>query len=86
LNIENPRFISVAYEEFYGLEYMTLGILATARGEPINRQSESIKDWEWFPLDNLPRPLFAPASRIIRNYKKGVMCSKDQFYNRGRTV
>jgi hypothetical protein len=27
--------------------------------------------WDWFPLDDLPHPLYFPSERVIQNYQAG---------------
>jgi len=72
---EKTRFISVAFETFYGLDYMTFGVVATAKGKPQEKE-KAIGSWKWFPLINLNISLFAPSERIIRNYLAGKFRSR----------
>jgi len=40
-------------------------------GEPVNREPDKNAGWDWFPLENLPEPLFmihAPTLDAIRTF------------------
>lgn len=49
--------------------YVHFGFLAEdAEGEVQNREPDKCYGWEWFPLDNLPNPLFIGHKKIIRGF------------------
>lgn len=31
---------------------------------------DEITEWSWFPLDDLPKPIFKPSEKAIKNYKE----------------
>jgi len=67
------RYISVAYEQVYGLEGLTIGVEAYTEAVPKEIISEEIGSWRWVSLDNLPENLFLPSKRIISNYQRGIV-------------
>ncbi len=57
--------------------FITLGILAeTFSGEPHTMEPEAILEWQWWPINNLPKNIFPSSAKILEDYKKGV------FYQR----
>ncbi|MBI4426845.1 MAG: NUDIX domain-containing protein [Candidatus Kerfeldbacteria bacterium] len=58
----------------YDAHYVTIGFLCTDfQGEAKVMEPEKITRWEWFPLDQLPRPMYVPSEKAIRNYRRGVV-------------
>lgn len=50
-----------------GLHFVTLHhLVEVAAGEPELLEPQKCEGWGWYPWDNLPRPLFAAASNLIR--------------------
>lgn len=46
--------------------YVTLFVLAhAASGTPQRCEPEKCAGWQWFDLDNLPQPLFAPLRSLL---------------------
>ncbi|MFW5746569.1 MAG: NUDIX domain-containing protein, partial [Nanoarchaeota archaeon] len=39
-------------------------------GEPEAREPDEIMEWKWFPLDQLPAPLYPPSAKLLENYRK----------------
>jgi len=53
--------------------YIHLGFLADGvHGEPHLAEPDKCYGWEWFPLDNLPSPLFIGHKKIIEGFIAGV--------------
>ena len=75
------EIVSVGFEAFYAKEYLTLGIKVRVEGEAFEAAPEEVGDWEWFPLDKLPEPLFLPSKRILKNLSLGIVYSKDPLIN-----
>jgi 8-oxo-dGTP diphosphatase len=76
LDVSKFELISVADEMRYlesdGKHYVNIGIkVFYDGGEPKNTEPHKHEDWQWFPLDNLPVPLFQGTELAINNYKKG---------------
>ncbi len=73
---DKGKIISVAFETFYGLSYLTIGVEMSAFGVPSEPSPEEIGEWRWYPLDELPEPLFLPTKRILDNFVNKVVYSK----------
>lgn len=52
------------YEE-ERVHFVTLYFLVTSTDEPVNLEPHKHSDWHWFPVGDLPRPLFAGVEAII---------------------
>ncbi|WP_369789729.1 NUDIX hydrolase [Rouxiella sp. WC2420] len=49
--------------------YVTLFMLSLcSEGEPVLREPEKCEGWQWFSIDSLPEPLFAPLRTLIDQY------------------
>ena len=48
--------------------YITLFMLATATGDPQLCEPTKCAEWRWFPVGQLPQPLFLPIENL---YRKG---------------
>ena len=65
----NFEIISLANDVVSDAHFVTIGILCTEfDGEPQVMEPDEIVEWKWFPLDNLPAPLFFPSAKLIKNY------------------
>jgi 8-oxo-dGTP diphosphatase len=47
------------------MHFITLHHLVDAVGEPAVREPDKVEVWRWYPCDELPEPLFAPAASLI---------------------
>ena len=69
VNKENLKLISVGNEIVHDAHFVTLGFLAGEfTGEPRVMEPDEITEWRWFSFDNLPKPIFFPAEKVIKNY------------------
>lgn len=63
------EIISVSSDHLGDIHFITVGFLARKwSGEPRVMEPDEITDWQWFPLNQLPTPLFFPTERMIKNY------------------
>lgn len=54
--------------------YVTVGfIVREYKGELKTMEPETILDWQWFDLDDLPKNLYKPSQKCIEKYKKGLI-------------
>lgn len=75
--IKNVKFLSLGNITKFAPKHV-VGIGVTAEwesGEPAVMEPDKRESWEWFDLDNLPEPMFYPATLMIEAYKEG------KFYN-----
>ncbi len=71
IQFENLKVISLAQDILETAHFITIGLLTeNCLAAPI-AQEEAIASWQWFPLDQLPSPLYLPTEKIIANYQAG---------------
>ena len=72
LEIGDVELISLTDELRYlkdGKQFVVIGFKALSyQGEPQLNNPERFHEWRWFPLDNLPAPLFEGTELMIKNY------------------
>lgn len=73
LNIVAMRPVSTSFnrDEDSGERCWSIGWLVTEfQGNPYIREPDRCESWDWYELDDLPRPLFLPSEIIIEDYKQ----------------
>ncbi|WP_203871541.1 NUDIX domain-containing protein [Plantactinospora endophytica] len=61
-----PRLVCVSNVVEYGRHYLALEFGVTEfSGEPTVREPDLIESWQWYPLDELPDPLFKPRQLAL---------------------
>lgn len=74
---KNLKVISLANNIVSDAHFVTIGMLCTKfTGEPKVMEPDEITKWEWFSIDQLPKPLFLPSGEIVRNYTAGILYTK----------
>ena len=54
--------------------YVTVGFIAREyKGEVKIMEPETILEWKWFSLDELPKNLYNPSKKCIEKYKRGIV-------------
>ena len=54
--------------------YVTIGFIAKEyKGNVKIMEPETILEWKWFDLNNLPENLYKPSAQCIKKYKKRVI-------------
>jgi 8-oxo-dGTP diphosphatase len=66
---DDLKLISLGNEMVEDAHFLTLGFLCeNIDGTPKALEPDEITTWEWFDLDSLPKPLFFPTERMLKNY------------------
>lgn len=73
-NVLGYEVIAVNANYESGNHYIGIGVVAEIQGELQHLLKEDWKEWTWFPLDELPRTLFAPAKHLIECFKQKKIC------------
>ncbi|HKZ45737.1 MAG TPA: NUDIX domain-containing protein [archaeon] len=69
INKEKLKFISLTNDRVEDAHFITIGFLCEDfEGEAGTMEPEEITEWRWFGLDNLPRIIFFPSEKILKNY------------------
>lgn len=68
------KIISITNDMVPDAHFVTIGFLCeNFQGESQVMEPDEITKWEWFDLNNLPKPLFFPSEKVIKNYLDGVI-------------
>jgi len=73
IEIQNLKFLSIGNIASYKPKHF-ITILFTAdwkSGEPQNLEPDKIDGWDWYDIDNLPKPMFAFSQQGIDSHKTG---------------
>jgi 8-oxo-dGTP diphosphatase len=66
IDIVNPEVISVHNCANEHAHFVTIGLLAHDwQGEASVMEPDEITVWQWFPLDNLPNPLYFTSKYVL---------------------
>lgn len=67
LEIVNPSFLACTNDIFSSEKhYLTVFMIGRAQGMAENREPHKCEGWQWFPITELPDPLFLPLSNLIQ--------------------
>ncbi|MEV0577195.1 bifunctional class I SAM-dependent methyltransferase/NUDIX hydrolase [Streptomyces sp. NPDC050392] len=67
---DNVELLGTLVDHVGGVLRVTVGALVHAwRGQPSTQPDESIGDWAWYPLDQLPDGLFVCSAQILTSWR-----------------
>lgn len=67
-------FLCISDDMTDTVHYVTIGFIAKEyTGEIKTMEPETILEWKWFDLNNLPKNLYKPSQKCIEKYKKGII-------------
>ena len=69
VELEDLEVISFCNDKNQYAQFVTVGMIAKKySGEPKIMEPDEIVDWKWFSLDNLPKKLYFPSEKVLKNY------------------
>jgi 8-oxo-dGTP diphosphatase len=75
------RVICLMNNRLPDVHFVTVGMLCeNFSGEAKVMEPDQITEWQWFPLDHLPSPIFFLSEEIIKNYLAGRMYLQEDQY------
>ncbi len=75
---ENLKFISVSNDRVEAAHFATIGFLCEKfEGKPEIKEPDEITEWKWFPLGELPSPMFFPVRKLLDNYLNGRVYDRE---------
>ena len=77
VDVTNLRLLcisSIIVEDQHWIDVEFLGDIAS--GEPRTAAPDELAEWEWHPIDDLPRPIFEPAELALKSYRTGVVVNE----------
>ena len=70
IEIENLELVAVLDDIEENSHYVTIGFMAKKyTGTPEVKEKDTIVEWKWFDLNNLPQNLYKPSKKILQNIK-----------------
>ena len=74
VNKEKLKVVSVTNDVVPDAHFVTIGFLCEDfEGEPKVMEPDEITEWRWFLLNELPKPLFFPSEKVLKNYFAGTV-------------
>jgi len=63
------KVISLANDMAPDAHFVTIGLICEEwEGEPQVMEPDEITAWQWFDLNNLPKPVFPPSQEVLDNF------------------
>lgn len=71
LRLNEVKVICVNNDKKKYAHFVTIGLYSdNFDGELKVMEPDEIVEWQWFSLDNLPKPMYFPSAKIVDNYRK----------------
>jgi 8-oxo-dGTP diphosphatase len=77
VDVTNLRLLcisSIIVEDQHWIDVEFLGDIAS--GEPQTAAPDELTEWAWYPIDDLPGPIFEPAELALRSYRTGILVNE----------
>jgi 8-oxo-dGTP diphosphatase len=77
VEVTNLRLLcisSIIVEDQHWIDVEFLGDIAS--GEPHAAAPDELTEWTWFPLADLPGPIFEPAALALQSYRTGQIVNE----------
>jgi len=72
INEKDLKFISLTNDIVSDAHFVTIGFLCQEfKGEFKVMEPNEITKWQWFNIDDLPKLMYFPSEKIIKNYLSG---------------
>ena len=69
LEAKNLEIISITNDIVPDAHFVTIGFFCREfEGEPRVMEPNEITEWQWFELGRLPKPMYFPSEKIVKNY------------------
>jgi len=74
INQDKLKFISITNDRVTDAHFVTIGFLCEEfEGEPKVMEPDEITEWRWSDLSNLPKKIFFPSAKILKNYSENTL-------------
>ena len=74
LQAKELRLLCISDDMTDTAHYVTVGFIASEySGEVKTMEPETILEWKWFDLNDLPSNIYKPSQKCIEKYKKGII-------------
>lgn len=63
------KILSITNDKVRDAHFVTIGFLCKDfPGEPKVMEPDEITEWEWFDLNNPPKPMFSPSEKMLKKF------------------
>lgn len=70
IELHSVKVIAVNNDKNEYAHFVTIGMVSDDfSGEAAVMEPDEIVEWKWFPLDDLPSPLYFPSAKLLENYR-----------------
>jgi 8-oxo-dGTP diphosphatase len=67
--LKDIKVIAVNNNKSDSAQFVTVGLVSESfEGEAKAMEPDEITEWKWFELDKLPKPMYFPSAKIVKNY------------------
>lgn len=74
LEATNLELLCISDDMTDTAHYVTVGFIVNEyTGEEKTMEPETILEWKWFDLNDLPENLYKPSAKCIEKYKRGII-------------
>ena len=74
LQAKELRLLCISDDMTDTAHYVTVGFIASEySGEVKTMEPETILEWKWFDLNDLPSNIYKPSQKCIEKYKEGII-------------
>jgi 8-oxo-dGTP diphosphatase len=79
--ISQPKFLAVSnFTELYPKHYVDVSFVADwISGEADESGQNEVELWQWFPLNNLPEPIFPIVERYLKALKSNQLFFDSEY-------
>lgn len=82
LDVKKLEFFSLTDERAPEVQFITAGFLCKKySGKVKTMEPEEITEWQWFDMDNLPKPMYPPSKHMINNFCDKIIFKEPTTYN-----
>jgi 8-oxo-dGTP diphosphatase len=72
IELRSFKVVSVTDDMKADKHFVTVGFFSDDfAGEPEVKEPDEIVEWRWFPLDQLPEPMYPSSVKLLKNYLAG---------------
>ncbi len=78
IDVKEVEVISFTNDKNQYAQFVTVGMIAKKyTGSPKVMEPDEIIDWKWFDLNNLPKKMYFPSEKLLKNYLDKCFYNKD---------
>ena len=73
IKLNKVKVICVNNDKNKYAHFITIGLFSDDfSGEAKVIEPDEIVEWQWFPIHNLPTPIYFPSAKVLENFRKNL--------------